>query len=353
MSYKNLKKVSFGLLGSSNIARRHMKSICANKKTELIAVCSLNEGQLRQAVEDFDIKHSYSDYREMLKNDEIDAVIVATPDQLHAEHTIAMLEAGKHVMCEKPMALTVEECKAMTEASVRTGKKLMLGFICRFTPCFKLAKKLIDNGEIGELFYIEADYPHEVEFMGEGNWRIDPVKKRHPVIGGGSHAIDLMMWAAGKPYEVSAFTSQKVKKDWPMEDFTAALMRFPNDVIGRLMVSFGVTNRPGIPVTYYGSKGTIYTNYNWPHIIIHKRNICEGKKYFEDVLDKTVAMHHQVEVSNHNTDDELEEFVNCIIEDKPVRLDGAHGTSVVAVSRACLESAAKHQIVELDYDFWE
>jgi len=160
-----------------------------------------------------------------------------------------------------------------------------------------------------------------------------------------------MIWAAGKPYEVSAFTSKKVKKDWPMEDFTAALMRFPDDVIGRLLVSFGVTNYPGISVTYYGNKGTIYTSNKWTHVKIHKRSILPGERLFEDAMDKTIALLHPVEVNHHNTDKELEEFINSILNDTPVLLDGNLGTAAVAVARACLESAASRKIIEVDYDF--
>ena len=159
-----------------------------------------------------------------MERDDVDAVVVATPDQLHREMTMAALGAGKHVLCEKPMALTLEDCQAMIDASRNTDRKLMIGQICRFTPGFMRAKQLIDNGEIGELFFVESEYAHDYSKIPGtfSNWRLDPL--RHGFLGGGCHAVDLVRWIAGNPYEVAAFANKKMLTDWPTDDCTIAIM---------------------------------------------------------------------------------------------------------------------------------
>lgn len=133
-----------------------MKAVKFNNNAEIKAICDIDIEKAEQLAKEMGVSSYYTDYRKLLEQEDIDVVVIATPDQIHPEQTIAALQAGKHVLCEKPMALSIEECSTMIEASNSTGKKLMIGQICRYTPGFKLAKKMIDDGEIGELFFVES-----------------------------------------------------------------------------------------------------------------------------------------------------------------------------------------------------
>ena len=119
----------------------------------------------------------------MLSDPTVDAISICTPSGMHADQAVAALEAGKHVLCEKPLALSVEDCKAMVAASKQYGKKLMVGQICRLAPSFVLAKELVDRGEIGEIFFMESEYAHDYAKKVGPNWRFDPKSPRHPVTG--------------------------------------------------------------------------------------------------------------------------------------------------------------------------
>lgn len=352
MNIKEERKLGFGVVSASIMAREHMKAIKFNKNAEIKAVCDVDMLKAEQAAEEYGVSSYYSDYGELLKQEDIDVIIIATPDGLHAEQTIAALEAGKHVLCEKPMALTVQECRNMIEASKRTGNKLMVGQICRYAPGFKLAKKMIDDGQIGELFFVESEYAHDYsENPGAGNWRIDPIRKRHPFLGGGCHAVDLLRWIAGDPMEVTAYSNKKVLKSWPVDDCTVAIMRFPRNVIGKVFVSVGCKRVYTMRSVFYGEKGTIIADNTSPYITVYKQQICANGKTFEDIEEQTIGMVYPVPLGSHNTIEEVNEFVNIILNDLDVLTDGKQGISTVAACLATVESAATGKSIRIDYGF--
>ena len=232
-----MKQVKFGVVGCGSFAHMHIPGLKTQKKAVINAICDLSEEAMKKVSEKFELDaECYTDCDEMLKKADIDAVIVATNDQAHREVTVKALLAGKHVLCEKPMALTVEDCEAMVEAQKKSGKQLMIGQICRMTPGFVEAKRLLDEGVIGELFYVESEYAHDYStFTDKTTWRADPL--RHIVIGGACHAIDLLRWIAGNPSETTAYSNKKILTDLPTDDCVIAIFRFPNDVIGKVFTS--------------------------------------------------------------------------------------------------------------------
>jgi UDP-N-acetylglucosamine 3-dehydrogenase len=344
------KKLGFGVISASNMGIAHMQTIKTYNNAELLAICDLDIERLNKAAKEFKGVATYTDYKEMLHRDDIDAVIVATPDQVHAEHTINSLEAGKHVLCEKPMALTLEDCKAMVDSAEKTGKKLMIGQICRYAPGFMITKELIEKGEIGELFFVESEYAHDYsKIPGVGGWRIDPVKLRHPIIGGGCHAVDLLRWIAGDPYEVTAYANKKVLRDWPVDDCTIAIMRFPNDVIGKVFTSIGCKRAYTMRSVFYGDKGTIIADNHSPFITIYKEQYKRGEHLFANGTDQRLAVRYPVAINSHNIVAELSEFIDTINQDLPVLTDGRQGAATVAVCLAAVESAAKGERVKVRY----
>ena len=127
---------------------------------EIAAICDSNEEHLRFAGERYGIPEEkrFTDYRELLPREDIDAAVIAVPDQQHRELSCAFLAAGKHVLCEKPMALTREDTEAMIRAADASGCQMMVGQICRFTPAFEKAKALVEDGTLGDLYFLESEY---------------------------------------------------------------------------------------------------------------------------------------------------------------------------------------------------
>ncbi|MBR4292410.1 MAG: Gfo/Idh/MocA family oxidoreductase [Clostridia bacterium] len=342
------KILRFAVVGIGGMGKAHLRGIFNNEFATLAAICDTNEEFAKQCAADNNLEKYYLDFDEMLANEEIDVVIVCTPDQVHMDYTVKSLKAGKHVLCEKPMAQELSECKAMVAAAKETGMKLMIGQVCRKAPGFVKAKELVDAGVIGDLFMVESEYAHDyarIPGRGGWQWRTDPVQLRHPVIGGGCHAIDLLRWIAGNPSEVFAYANRKMLTDWPVDDCTMAIMKFPNDVIGKVMTSVGCKRKYTMRTCLYGSKGTIICDNTSPDIELQLEVVDENNKASYDI------QKIPVDINNHNVTSEIEELIDCILNDKPVPTDGIEGASTVAVGYAIVQSAATGDKVVVDYNF--
>ncbi len=348
------KRLGVAVIGTSVMANYHMNAVDANPHTELVAICDKHPELIVPRAAEHNVKKTYTDYKEMYKDPDIDLVIVCTPDFVHEEMTVGALEAGKHVLCEKPMALTAEECARMVEASKKYSPKMMVGQICRYTPAFKLAKELIERGEIGELYAVESEYAHDYKYASPGvdNWRRDPNHPREGFIGGGCHAVDLLRWIAGNPTNVMAFSNRKCLTDWPVDDATFAIMQFPNDVIGKVYVSIGCKRGYTMRSVFSGTKGTIICNNTDTTLTLFKEDVPDINDLFpshsKDVPPIT-RMEIPTPVNNHNTHGELDEFVDCILNDKPVKMTAEEGASTVAVCLAAVESAKTKKLIEVKY----
>ena len=195
--------VRIGMIGAGNIANTHIASYKKNPNVEIAAICDINPERLKETADKFGIEKRYASAAEMLASEKLDAADVCVWNCSHAECTIAALQAGLDVLCEKPMALTVEECTEMRRVEKETGRRLMIGQVCRYTDAFVMAKQLIDSGRIGELYFVESEYAHDYSKKpGYNGWRVCP--EREGFIGGGCHAVDLLRWIAGNPTEVYA-----------------------------------------------------------------------------------------------------------------------------------------------------
>ena len=152
---------------------RHIEAYVNHPDYDLVAVCDPHPDPLPKVQRDrltkYDLEHTtlrYHDYKEVVANPDIDVVSVVSPDFFHAEQAIACMKAGKHVLCEKPMTLDLEEAAAIVRTVRETGMKFMVAHPTRYTPAFVLAKKMITRGDIGELFMVESEYAHNYRQAG-------------------------------------------------------------------------------------------------------------------------------------------------------------------------------------------
>ena len=230
-----MEKLRIGIVGCGGIANgKHMPSLKKlADKVEMVAFCDIVPEKAEQAVKDYgtpDAK-AYVDYHELLEDKSIDVVHVCTPNRSHAEITVAALEAGKHVMCEKPMAKTAADARLMLDAAKRTGKKLTIGYQNRCYPRCLLLKRACDEGELGEIYYAKA---HAVRRRAVPTWGVflnEYEQGGGPLIDIGTHALDLTLWMMNnyKPKSVMGQTFKKLSDqtetgnawgDWDPEKFT-------------------------------------------------------------------------------------------------------------------------------------
>lgn len=307
---------------------------------EIAAICDSNEENLRFAGERYNIPEEkcFTDYNDIIDAD-IDVVTVAIPDQQHKKVSCDFLRAGKNVLCEKPLALTREDIDEIVKVADESDAKFMVGQICRFTPAFEKAKEIVESGTIGEIYFIESEYAHDYMKLCD-DWRSDP--KRHGVIGGGCHAIDLIRWIAGDPQEVFAYGTHKLLPMVEYDDTTIAIMKFGENVAGKVFVSTGCKRDYTMRTCIYGTKGTLICDNTSPTMTLFTVDE-EGVTKEPEII--------EVEVNNHNAAREFEVFADAILNGKPVATDAREGAKTVAVCLAIVESSATGKPVKPDYKF--
>ncbi|OGV46445.1 MAG: hypothetical protein A2017_02040 [Lentisphaerae bacterium GWF2_44_16] len=321
------------------------RAAASNPLTELTMVYDKNYDRNDK----IDKKFFESSGCEILKKEDdiykagLDVIIVASPDHFHAEQSIKALSSGSHTICEKPLAPTVAECKKIIAAVKKSGKRFMTGQVCRYAPGFVLAKKLVDEGRIGEMAFIESEYAHDyAKAPGFDNWRNDPKIKREGFIGGGCHAMDLLRWFAGSPLEVSCYMNRKLlaENKWPTDDTGVAICKFPNEVIGKVFVSVGIKRSYTMRTVISGTRGTIICDNTSPSIQIFEEKFIEQTGSAFSTL--------PVNINNHNVAAELDDFVKCLHEKRPVLTDVYEGTRTVAFGEAAIKSAKSGKAVKVE-----
>jgi len=306
----------------------HVTAFQSNPHCEVVIVCDTDGDRARDVAATEKVNRATTSFGEALAEG-VDIVSIATPDPVHREQCVAAAEAGKHILCEKPLALTLEDCLAIIEAVDRSGVLIMVGQVCRFAPGFVLTKSLVEDGLIGRLFLVESEYAHNyAQVRGVDDWRLHP--DRHPFIGGACHAVDLVRWIAGNVEEVHAYSNHFGLKDWPNDDCTVANFRFESGVIGSVMCSIGCQRPYTMRSCFYGTEGTIVSTNTEPTIQVSSARYPTKGDFWEI----------PVEVSSHNVQREVDEFVECILEGKQPICDAREATRTVATCRAAIESAA-------------
>lgn len=315
---------------------------------EVAAICDLNEKTLRAAGEKYNIpvEKQFTDYHDLLNNERINVISVAIPDQQHKQVAIECLQAGKHVLCEKPLALTREDIEDIVRAAEASDRKFMVGQICRFTPAFAKSKELIDSGVLGEIYFVESEYAHDYmnivkpDENGVLHWRADP--DRHGVIGGGCHAVDLLRWLAGDPVEVFAYGTHKLLPQVNYDDATVALLKFSDECMGKVFVSTGCKRDYTMRTVIYGTKGTIICDNTSPTMQLFVAGE-DGMAHEPQTI--------ELEVNNHNYVKEFEVFAQAILNDTPVATDAREGAKTVEVCLAIVESSVTGKAVHPRYEF--
>lgn len=344
-----MEKFKLGIIGAGGFSNNHLNGIKGLDFVEVVAICDVVEENARNQAEKYNIPHYYTDHKELLKHEEIQAVTLPLPDQVHASIAVDAMKAGKHVLCEKPMALSREDCEIMIKTAKETGMQLMVGQIGRYTPAFVKAKEIFDSGEIGELMFIESEYAHDYSKIGgQGGWRVTP--ERHPILGGGCHAIDLIRMIAGNPEEVFAYANNKVLTDWPINDTTVAVMKFGNGAIGKVFNSHGCKRKYTMRTVVQGTKGTLIFDNSRPWITMFKEEF-RGEDSYLGREQQNIEMKLGIALNNHNTEAEIGDFCKCIMEGRAVTTDGIEGASTVAVGLAIVESVETGKPVKVDYNF--
>ncbi len=314
-----MTKVRWGLIGCGDIAKKRIApALRDSARSELVAVSRAKADLAEAFARQFGAGKWYADWHDMLRDSEIDAIYIATPVHLHAAQTVAAAEAGKHVLCEKPMALNVAECDEMLAASEANNVKLGIAYYRHFYPSVRRLKELLEVGEIGtpvvvqinafEWFNPQPDHSRSwlirKELAGGG-----------PMFDFGCHRIEVLLNVFGDIDEVKALTTNDLF-DREVEDTATALFHFECGASGMLTVSHAAYE-PRDTFDVFGSRGSIHVPVlnNGNMLIVNE----EGER--TESHPPAANLHEPL----------IEDFTRAILEDHEPAVGGASGRQVASI----------------------
>ena len=340
-------KLRVGIAGVGGVGHRHIDGAVFAPHAELVALFD-PRGQACVRDRDKIAKHYHADYADievpnvpiftdyttMLEQCEMDAVIIASPDETHCQYTIQALKKGLHVLCEKPLALNNKEAVLMVQAARESGKGFYVGQVCRFSPAFRKAKEILESGKIGDVFCVETQYVHGChKNLPADDWRRQP--PRHATACGGVHAIDLMRYFIGDPKEVFAVGNRMCRTDWEVEDCSEAIFKFPNGAIGRALTTIGCVSEYSMRTVIYGTKGTVFANNTSDTVTVYTEE--QGNETYE------------VPVATHNTTMQIEQMCQAVLFGATVEHEGLEGAKSLFVCDAAIHSIETGEVVQIDF----
>ncbi|KAB8134164.1 Gfo/Idh/MocA family oxidoreductase [Gracilibacillus oryzae] len=352
-------KIKVGVIGLGSISKQHIQGYLHNQDAEIIAVADINEERAKQKAEELNITDYYTDYRELLQNNEIDAVSICTWNNSHAEIAIAALHAGKNVLTEKPLCKTVEEALAVEEAVKKFPDQfLQVGYVRRFGTNTQVLKRFIDNGELGEIYYAKASC---LRVLGNpGGWFADTDRSGGgPLIDLGVHVIDLCWYLMGKPKvkSVSGNAYQKLgnrsnvefKSFYKAADYNAeqntvedsanALIRFENGASLMVDVSFALhTKKNEISVSLYGDKGGADIEPSL-EIFTEKNNI---------MLNSTPQIDHLSFNFQKGFQNEIDHFIRCNKGEEKTIAPVEDGVEMMKILTGVYQSSQEQKEIRFD-----
>ncbi|WP_243387034.1 Gfo/Idh/MocA family protein [Bacillus kexueae] len=339
-----MKKLNIGVIGCGSIAKhRHLPEYAQNENVNIVAVCDPVEERAAEMAAKYGAT-PYTNYEELLQNEAIDAVSVCTPNYLHAPISIQALKAGKHVLCEKPMATSKEEAEAMIEAAKESGKKLMIAHNQRFVRSHEKARKLIETGEIGKIYSFRTAFGHP----GPEGWSADGkdswfFRKNEAAMGAmgdlGVHKADLIRFLLGEEVvEVGAFVETSAKENTDVDDNATCILKTESGIVGTLAASWSYNGSEDNSTIIYGEKGILRLeddpNYS---LIVQYRN-GEVAKYELGAIQSN-------DEGGQTTSHVIDHFISTILEDKEPPISGEEGMKSLMVILAAFKSAETKQIV--------
>jgi UDP-N-acetyl-2-amino-2-deoxyglucuronate dehydrogenase len=260
--------VGYGIIGAGWILPNHAIPVCAlrDQGVELIAVADVDGARARRAAAEYGARASYTDHRELLARDDIQMLSICLPHHAHRAVVLDAVRAGKHILCEKPLALDVGEADEMIAAARAAGVTLSVVFQNRWTPGFRRLHTAIERGAFGRILIAEAFHrcPNQTAAEFRDAWR-----ERAATVGGGVitmqaiHFLDVLLWCVGRVRSVSASVGALVlERD--IEDTGAAVLRFENGAIGALVTTEAAPTDRITRVEVHGTRGgAVWENHRW------------------------------------------------------------------------------------------
>jgi UDP-N-acetyl-2-amino-2-deoxyglucuronate dehydrogenase len=330
-----VKKLNFGIIGCGRIAYKHAEAIKKNEKANLLYVCDIIEERAVDYKNKYGAERYFTDYHEMLRRPDLDVVNICTPSGMHAEMGIAAAKAGKHVIVEKPMALSSIDADALINACDENRVKLAVCFQNRFNPPVQKLRRALEEGRFGKLTHASAvvrwfrpqDYYDQAPWRG--TWAMDGGCLMNQSI----HNIDLLQWMMGPVESVFGYTANNFRKI-EAEDVGVAVLKFKNGALGVIEASTTIyPENLEETLAIFGEKGTVELG----GIAVNKIETWK----FADSQDENLEMEQQdvPNVYGFGHDALIEDFIRAVIEDRRPYIDGREGIKALRIVLGIYNSA--------------
>jgi predicted dehydrogenase len=321
-----VKEIGVGVIGLGMGKNMLAVNHDPDSRMEVRALCDTDAARLDQVRTQHNIAFSTTDYRELLARPDIAVVGIYSPDHLHMQHIAAAALAGKHIICTKPMVVSLDEARQTVALVRQAGVKFLVGQTCRFVPEFMAAKRLYDDGDLGRPLFAEAHYVHDMRSVFDRtHWRYE--QPQDLLYGGGCHPIDLLRWFFGDVEEVFVYAAHsRLDPRYPTYDNFLINLRFQSGVIARVLAVFGLVEPPlpMLGLSIYGDKGSVVND----QVVLDK---LAGQPVMK--LSFGHEKGHGREVWRY-----MRHFEECLVENRQPLIDALEGAQVIATAAACWES---------------
>lgn len=349
-------KVRVAIIGAGGIAHAHIRGLNLCKDAEIAAVCDVVRDRADEVAKQYEIPSVHADYMEVLKRDDIDAVVICTPNVHHHDIALASIKTGKHVLCEKPLAMNAQEAKEMYETAEKAGIKHMVAFSYHFWPSAKFAKYVIDQGFIGRIFHVVAQYSQGWLISPDAPlvWRLVKSQTGTGVLGDlGSHLVDLVRWFTGLEInavsaDMETFIKQRKKPgsdeygEVDVDDYVAFVAHLSGGARASFVSSRYATGQGNYQrIEIYGDKGSLIYEFDKPHEL----SVCLGEGMIKLRQVVPIPVPESFRINQHQ--DQENTFVQGIAANKPIQPTFYDGFKAQEVLDAVVLSANEKRWVEL------
>lgn len=338
-----MSKIKVAVIGCGSIARRrHLVEYANNDHVEIIAVCDIVESRAVEMAEKYEAQ-AFTQYEEVVQLAEVDLISVCLPNDLHAPVSIAALNAGKHVLCEKPMATSRKEAEEMIEAAKQNNKTLMIAHNQRFVSSHQKAKQIIESGQLGKIYSFRTTFghpgPERWSIDGRNSWFFDKEQAFIGALGDlGVHKSDLIRYLLGDVAEVSAFVETSAKEDTQVDDNAVAILKMESGVIGTLTASWSYVAGGDNSTVIYAENAVLRLEDDPDHSLIVQYNNGEVVKYQLDKIQTN-------EEGGQTNTRVIDHFIDSILNKKAPLITGEEGKKSLEVILAALEANETKKVV--------
>jgi predicted dehydrogenase len=303
-----MDKLGVGIIGCGSVAEEYVKAFQKDGRSEVRTLVSRNPANAERYCDRYGLKCTIeTGASKMLQQDNVDIVVVCTPHNVHTQYVVAAAEAHKHIIIEKPVALTPEDVHKQREAVGKNKVKTIVSFVLHWNPLLMTIDRLIEQGAFGDIFMVEVDYMHRIWMSPEEKWYGSQEQSGTAILTGGCHAIDALRWfARSRAEQVSAY---QVKTGNPIEypGTISVNVKFKDGKLGRSTTTFDARMPYRFNIGIYGTEGSLRNDELFaPKLFPGQNNFIKIPCILPDSAD----------VAHHPFEGEVSHFLDCIINDK-------------------------------------